>query len=63
MRERERERENDIKFDVFGLLMNNSSTEQASYCRKVKNFIRNGEADAGGFGGFIAKFLVNIQFG
>ena len=43
--------------------MNNSSTEQASYCRKVKNFIRNGEADAGGFGGFIAKFLVNIQFG
>ena len=43
--------------------MDSSSTEGARYCKKVKNFIRNGEADVGGFGGFIAKFFVNIRFG
>ena len=43
--------------------MNNSLTEGARYCKKVKKFIRNSEADAGGLGGFIAKFFVNIRFG
>ena len=45
------ERENNIKLDVFGLLMNSSLTEGARYYKKVKKFIRNDEADAGGFGG------------
>ena len=58
-----RERENNIKLKWFDLLMNSSSTERASYCNKVKKIIRYGEADAGGFWGFIANFLVFLRFG
>ena len=34
-----------------------------SYGSKVKKFIRYGEANTGGFWGFIAKFVVFLRFG
>ena len=43
-------------------MINSSLTEWASYRRKVKQIYTDGEVDAGGFGGFIAKFFVNIRF-
>jgi hypothetical protein len=52
-----RKRENNIKLKGFGLLMNNSSTEQASDCSKVKKFIQNGEVDAGGFWGVYSQIF------
>jgi hypothetical protein len=53
-------------------MINSSSTKRVSYCgttkrvrycSKIKKFIQYGEADVGGFLGFIAKFFVFLRFG
>ncbi len=67
VREREREREREKKkyktqkwLVYWGTI---AQPNEGATVTKSKKFTQNGEADAGGFGWFITKFLVNIQFG
>jgi hypothetical protein len=43
-------------------MINSSSTNGRATIEKSKQIYMDGEVDTGGFGGFIAKFFVNIRF-